>query len=153
MPSIHAQEGMVEYHRGRKILHPIHRADPTDTTFPKVMSVFKNWEALPVLDLGSRNGHTGYIDFIQPEEMSSPIMRGEDDNGRPFVAIRYMYQEQLCVETLFRRYTTGSTWTSGGGSVIGAGALTEEDLEFLARLVGGEEVLERFWKDSTVRIA
>jgi hypothetical protein len=88
------------------------------------------FEALPVLDLNSctaRGGGTGYIDFVRADDMPAPIMRGEDEHGRPFVTFRLSVEEVdyestnypndmvevTYVETLFRRYTTGPTWVSG----------------------------------------
>jgi hypothetical protein len=48
-----------------------------------------NYKSLPKLDLGNNVGRTGYIDFIKPDEMNAPIMRGVDALGRHFVTIRF----------------------------------------------------------------
>jgi len=161
--------------------------DRTDTTFPKVVETLGGREAfdqLPTLDIGDKMGRTGYLDFIRPEDMSAPIMKGVDSAGRPFVALRYSITEEVelsekrylhlledseskyaqysrveglgsvqgtkdkvlvklveeKVEVIFRRYTTGSTWTSGGASDFVTSKLTDEGLERIGRLVRGELV-------------
>lgn len=39
-------------------------------------------EELPVLDLGDRIGSTGYIDFIEWNELTEPFMQFKDKSGR-----------------------------------------------------------------------
>lgn len=103
---------------------------------------------LPVLDLKEKSGSTGYIDFIESNEMSAPIMRGIDCYGRPFVTFRYKLLSQkqydelksdsdlmsdidgdnadnkdnvdgLYVETFFQRYSSNlKKWTTGGDNEI-----------------------------------
>lgn len=46
-------------------------------------------DELPILDLGQKNGATGYIDFIQASDLSHSVMRGIDMNNRPFVSIKF----------------------------------------------------------------
>ena len=61
------------------------------------------YAALPVLNTGARNGRTGYIDYIQPEEMTAPIMRGVDNQNRHFVVIRARNsQGTLSCQTFFQ---------------------------------------------------
>lgn len=43
---------------------------------------------IPTLDIGDRKGKTGYIDFVEPEEMRAPIMRGHDCQLRPVFYVR-----------------------------------------------------------------
>ena len=42
---------------------------------------------IPILDIQSREGATGYIDFIDINEVTSPLMRGVDVYNRPFFTI------------------------------------------------------------------
>lgn len=122
--------------------------DPSDTTMPKIIEVLGGEEvfnALPVLDLVEGEGTTGYIDFVTPEQMEAPIMKGVDCHGRPFVSFRYVIrrgedEEGPMVETLFRRYITGRVWTSGGDSHLCFSTITDEDLDRVGRLVRGEKV-------------
>lgn len=43
---------------------------------------------LPELDLTGRMGGTGYIDFINPQDMLQPVMRFRDRHGRPGIALK-----------------------------------------------------------------
>jgi hypothetical protein len=113
----------------------------------------ERFAALPILELPDRNGGgTGYIDFVEPDDMSAPLMRGTDAHGRNFLAVRMAVTTErtnwdtgetavtteLEVEVLFQRYTTaGSAWTSGGARHICSSRLTDKDAKFLARLVSG----------------
>ena len=85
--------------------------------FPELIKALGGKHAalrLPVLDLGQRMGHTGYLDFLTPKDLSAPIMRGIDSLGRPFIAICYRTRERVSVECLFQRYTDDpKTWTAG----------------------------------------
>lgn len=89
-----------------------------------MMSLFggrKNFEKLPVLDIGTRVGRTGYIDFIKPHEMTAPIMRGKDRYGREFVSFKIADQQdktRVFVQTFFHRSSGNSNWTYGGDTVI-----------------------------------
>lgn len=55
----------------------------------------KNIEELPILDVGTRCGHTDYIDYITPQDMSHSIMRGTDMFRRPFISFRVSITEQM----------------------------------------------------------
>jgi hypothetical protein len=48
---------------------------------------------IPVLDIGDREGSTGYIDFITPEDMKADLMQGIDQNGRTFLAVKMQYKQ------------------------------------------------------------
>jgi hypothetical protein len=160
---------------------PAPLSDTTDTTFPKIVAALGGdvaFAELPTLNIGDGEGRTGYIDFLGPEDMRAPIMKGTDCHGRPFVAFRIQIESSITltdteeidrhikwakrrgettvtqnedgtttidltyafVETVFRRYITGSVWTSGGGSTLCVSAMTGGDLCYVARLVKGEEV-------------
>lgn len=69
------------------------------------------FERLPKLDLGDRKGRTDSIDFINPNEMSHPLMRGTDKSGRAFIACKLQHgKEKPFVVTLFERYPQGGMW-------------------------------------------
>ena len=66
------------------------------------------------LSLGDRQGHTGYIDFLSPSDLSHDVMTGKDLHGREFLSIKLIvefFNEDLnrqvkrqAVVTLFSRY-------------------------------------------------
>lgn len=64
---------------------------------------------LPILDIGSDQGMTGYIDFIQVSDMTEPIMKGLDKFKRPFLAILFKVKHEgeikHAVATFFQRYS------------------------------------------------
>ena len=80
------------------------------------------YNKLPILDIGDRQGETGYIDFIKPKELSAPIMRGTDCSGREFFTMRakinqnYFNDDTARVQTFFQREK--NIWTSGGDEIV-----------------------------------
>jgi hypothetical protein len=64
-------------------------------------------------------GHNGYIDFIKYEDVSSPVAKGYDIHGRPFIVIRAMITRQdgssfNVFQTFFQRNNKGGYWMGGG---------------------------------------
>jgi hypothetical protein len=53
-------------------------------------------------------GGTNYIDFLQPEDLTAPLMRGVDIFNRPFLSMRtsvdYSTGSRTAVHTIFQRY-------------------------------------------------
>ena len=73
------------------------------------------------LDIGERMGFTGYIDFIDINEIVSPVMHGTDVLGRPFFTVhadlRYMDGTTVpTFTTFFKRYPEQSSmlWQACG---------------------------------------
>jgi len=76
--------------------------------------------ALPILDIGDRTGGTGYIDFLEAEDLSAPIMKGVDAHCRSFIAIKVFDSSSNRQEvlTLFqRRASANSSWVSGSRGI------------------------------------
>ncbi len=73
----------------------------------------QNFEQLPILDLKGRMGGTQYIDFLTPDELPAPLMKGLDKYERPFLAIKVKDKKNdyVFVATLFQRYTNDERWT------------------------------------------
>ena len=66
--------------------------------------------SLPQLNIGNRQGNTGYIDFIEIEELTSPRMGGRDSCGRHFLVAKgkTMLADGSSIpffQTFFQRYT------------------------------------------------
>ncbi len=97
----------------------------------------------PILDIGQRVGHTHYIDFLEVDDLTHPIMRGVDVFRRPFISFRVLNRNtgKLSVHTLFKRYTDESCtmWCYGTHfDVISDSLPREGDKEFLHRLLQHE---------------
>lgn len=124
---------------------------------PLVVQAFGGVYALekyPVHDLGNRMGHTGYIDILRPDDLSSPIVKGVDCYGRPFVSVRVQNKNDNSryVFTIFRRYTSpDSLWSLGMGpsihfkdgyTIFSGDTVYSNDykiLEFVGRLVSSSD--------------
>jgi len=68
----------------------------------------------PILDIGNRQGKTGYIDFIKPSElMNHSIMKGIDNSNRRFIVFKSeTVVNRRNVEmftTFFQRYSNNPT--------------------------------------------
>lgn len=65
----------------------------------------------PILDIGTKNDYTDYIDFITPDELSSnDIMRGFDSSLRAFVVFKAEIEypngiKKKTFTTFFQRYS------------------------------------------------
>ena len=88
-----------------------------------------------ILNIHNRVGITGYIDFININEVNSPVMQGVDCMGRPFITVcaEIKYTDGTIIPTFttfFKRYSdiSSTTWhacgfyhklmeTSGGMSI------------------------------------
>lgn len=75
------------------------------------------YEDLPVLDLGERIGHTGYIDFLTQADMptESDMAQFRDKHGRQGIALHIRSIDGILngVIAIFQRYTNGETYCYG----------------------------------------
>lgn len=119
---------------------------------------------VPLLDIGDKLGFTKYIDFIRPEEVHSPVMKGVDILLRPFIVVKAIVDNSIVMETFFQRYTNNNDFWMGCGyweyiSTYGAG-IDENQLQFLEQLIttGQAKLTEQtkpinnLWKDKDVYI-
>ena len=142
---VHLDPNVVVYSSGRKprVVHTFPVPQGGSISQAAILAALGAPDA-PKLDLSGRGtGLTGYIDFLVVGDLASPIMQGEDDDGRPFVAIRYEYRGgSPRVQVFFQRYRgAGGPWVSGGtalGEVGAVGQVSLADLASLTRLAGGE---------------
>lgn len=104
------------------------------------------FNALPVLDIGDRTGGTGYLDFLQPNDLTHSVMRGADAGGRPFISLKLNVPSQSrhpsyqTVITFFQRFATGGEWTWGsqnyhGNPVNFGNRLTPQDLAIIRQII------------------
>lgn len=89
----------------------------------------------PVLDIGERMGWTGYIDIIEPEEMSHSVMVGTDKYGRPFIALRVKINEVPTVVTVFKRYVDTNDNTYVNAKLSGIAVMDMTNWNCVAELL------------------
>ena len=106
-----------------------------------------------VLDIGSREGFTDYIDFIREDELTHPIMKGCDKYGRYFVVVKFIVSVETknkkkeirkFVQTFFQRYTGSRCWM--GARVFNCheiistvGGINEKQINFLEEILNFEQ--------------
>ena len=110
-----------------------------DYLLPGWLNNIVDFETLPILDIGKKQGWTDYIDFITVEDVTAPVMRGVDIHGRPFITLRIIDRNTnvKSVHTIFQRYTDcKEAWRCGTRSqqIILNTCLDTRELEFLDRL-------------------
>lgn len=118
-----------------------------------------NLEGIPNLDIGRREGSTGYIDFLKWDEVTEPVMKGMDLYGRRFVVVKMNIENEDInfMETYFQRYSDLLTkWMSCGHATrkfintIGTG-LDSDQIDLLKRVINKEEVIiediHRPWRE------
>ena len=67
----------------------------------------------PILDIGDREGHTEYLDFINVNELKYPIMKGYDCNFRMFIIIKVIISGKMYAQIFFRRYIDDDNFWMG----------------------------------------
>lgn len=108
-----------------------------------------NYEC-PILKIGDRKGHTGYIDFIQEEELGeNSVMKGMDCIQRPFIIIKTELilsngDTIPTISTFFQRYNDcKSLWQCCGHSgrllMNTDGGMSQIQFEFLNQLLNVKE--------------
>ncbi|MBS0649845.1 MAG: hypothetical protein JSR93_01665 [Verrucomicrobia bacterium] len=105
------------------------------------------FNAFPVLDLGNRTGATGYLDFLQSNELTHSFMRGSDAGARPFISLKLNVPSgegrppHQTVITFFQRYSTGGEWTWGSrnynthNAIAFGNRLEAQDLAVIRQIV------------------
>ena len=104
-----------------------------------------NLPKIPDYDVGNRNGHTDYIDYLKWNEITEPVMKGIDIFGRHFVVVKMKIDNKLFMETYFQRYTNDSRWMSCGHATsrflnTGGTGLDENQIQLLKSIIQGESI-------------
>ena len=122
----------------------------------------KKMALLPILKWKSYfEGSTGYIDQINPKNVTYPIMVGVDDYKRPYITIKTQstFKKNIysVVVTIFQRYSDSkSSWTHGtngisfikeSGYIISGLKIIHKDIkDSLKTLINGEEYNDHILK-------
>ena len=103
-----------------------------------------------VLNLGGREGSTGYIDFIEKSEVPHKVMVGVDKFGREFIVLKCIVTRRNgnkinCFQTFFRRYVSDKElWASGSSwydtLLMTVGGINSDQTLFLDDLLENESV-------------
>jgi len=81
---------------------------------PLLIDIFKDFTTYPILNFKTYFCNIDYIDNIKVSYVNNNIMVGIDSYNRPFICIKYKYNNQYIVETLFQRFTRDITqWAIG----------------------------------------
>ena len=91
------------------------------STISNLVEELFNLPDIEILDVGNRMGITSYIDFININEIRSPVMKGRDCTSRPFFTLcaNIIYDDGSSVPTFttfFQRYSNYSHLWVGAGS-------------------------------------
>ena len=112
-------------------------------------SLFQNF---PRLDIGSRAGDTDYIDFLQVDEVTHPVMIGVDRFNRPFIVAKYKVEgaDTIIMDTYFQRFSNDTrVWHCCGHAtrllLETCGGMSEIQGEFITKLLlnGSHTILDK----------
>lgn len=154
-----------------------HYRDVRGMTGKIIQQVFGGLEqfcATPFLPYQKRfyEGRSGYLNGVKPEDVSDPVMRGQDEYGKTFVTFKNCQvknvsgtitdvpNDSVGVETLFEQYPDNNKiWASGhhySKCHILNDHLIEGDLPSLAALLQGESIQAYCkgveWDDGRVKL-
>lgn len=104
----------------------------------------------PILDVGEKEGSTGYIDYINFNDLSAPIMKGYDKYNRPFFVIRALLTNSdgstfKTIETFFQRYSDHKNLWHGCGHdgpyfLSTLGGMNIKQINFIENLLQNKKV-------------
>ena len=90
--------------------------DSTDV-YNIMIKIFRN--NIPFLDTKGRVGPTGYVDYINVDELTHPIMKSYDTYNRRIIVMKFIIEDTIFIQTFFERYHNyEALWMSG---VVGGG--------------------------------
>ena len=108
-----------------------------------INSIFNN--DYNILNIGDKVGHTCYIDFIKPDEVNYPIMKGTDKYNRKFLTIKakFLYKNDTNEDTfttIFQRYCDSEKLYMACSNynkyfMYSEGGLSKVQLEFIDKLL------------------
>jgi hypothetical protein len=107
-------------------------------------------DSFPILDVGNRQGDTGYIDYLKWEEVTNPIMKGVDRCYRKFIVIKHKVYDDggspiYLMFTIFQRYSDSESVYHICGHATDliadtSGGADNEQFKLVVDLIEGKEV-------------
>ena len=109
---------------------------------------FLDDKSLPILDIGKKEGSTGYIDFIKKSDLGDfNVVKGKDMYGRYFLTLKvigeYNDHTQEYIQTFFQRYSNrADLWMDAYADsqefLYTPGGITDSEIQFLIKLINGD---------------
>lgn len=142
-------------------LSRLHNQFSRNVSLHRIQGLFGGKDAfnqLPVFDTSTRSieGSTGYLNQICFSDLTAPVMRGVDSNGRPFIVIRAHLRDhpkEVTAQVFFQRYRDEGDWSQApvlGGSILG------QIIVFQGYIIdnGGprEKLVKLYTSDGTVEV-
>jgi len=104
---------------------------------------------VPILNVKNRTACTDYIDFLEWDEVSEPIMKGTDKFTRKFIVIKMIIfinnsNNMKIMQTFFQRYTDGYGWQGCGHAtktlIDTVGGIYNEQYNLIRDIIAGKSV-------------
>ena len=81
-----------------------------------------------------------YIDYITFDEVTFPVMKGYDFYNRPFIVIKLLINDEILLQTFFKRYNDNSELYMGCGHatpnlICTYGGMTKIQFELLSEII------------------
>lgn len=104
-----------------------------------------NNNLVKILQLESSN--RDYIDYIKPEQLTSPVMIGFDVIKRPFIVLKVKLADKIFSQVFFQRYITNAeNWVSAAVNnqpsfITCSGGISLQQGQLIKSLIDGEKVI------------
>ena len=88
-----------------------------------------------------------YIDYIKPEQLTSPVMIGFDVKKRPFIVLKVKLADKIFSQVFFQRYIDDAeTWVSAAVNnqpsfITCSGGISLQQGQLIKSLIDGEKVI------------
>tara|TARA_B100000902_G_scaffold143918_1_gene141340 strand:- start:1555 stop:2136 length:582 start_codon:yes stop_codon:yes gene_type:complete len=93
--------------------------DKDSTDVYNIMIKIYERDDIPFLDTKGRVGNTGYIDYINVDELTHPIMKSYDIYNRRIIVMQFIIEDTIRIQTFFERYHNCEAVWSGAGRMGG----------------------------------
>ena len=104
-----------------------------------------NNDLVKILQLESSD--RDYIDYITPEQLTSPVMIGFDVIKRPFIVLKVKLADKIFSQVFFQRYIDDvQTWVSAAVNnqpsfIVCGGGVSLQQGQLINSLIDGEKVV------------
>ncbi len=98
-----------------------------------------SFEEIQSLDLNGRIGGTDYVDFLDEDILTFPIMKGSDRYVRDFAALKLKNKasNEVTILVIQQKYADAADWVVPQGNIFDSEDLTEDHLQIIHEIVSG----------------